>query len=150
MGNRGGMISQPFVFILILLLVVFTLVFGFRIVNNLRNTQEKLKYAVFKSDFAIVVNSVYDSDKGTMIVFSKDSKNHKPLVVPKGIKSVCFEDDNVYFEYYPGSKNRFADFSVENLKGRDCINLVSGRFSFTLENVVFDKEVFVLISKNGT
>ena len=142
-SKKSNVFGQPFIFIFVLIVMVFVIVFGFRVVNNLKDTQEKVKYVEFKSELTNAVNVVYNGNEGTTLVFSRSSRSHKPLIVPRVIKEVCVNGDIVGFK----PEEEFPDFRVEHLKGDgECIKVVSGVLSFTLENVA-DREVFVLISE---
>lgn len=147
--KKGEVMAQPFMFILVLIIIVFTLVFGFKMVKNLMGTQEKVKYADFRSDFSDAVNEVYNANAGTTIIYARESNNYKPMLLPKEVDKVCIDGNKVSFGMKEGSGKSYSKFEVDNLKGNNiCIKAVSGYVSFTLKNVVQGKEVFALITEN--
>jgi hypothetical protein len=150
-SKKGDLLGQPFVFILVLMVIALTFIFGFKMINNLRETQEKVKYVDFKTGLGNTVNDVYNANDGTRIVFSRTS-SHSPLYLPRDVKEVCVEGEEVSFKLFPNSKNSFPNFDIKHLTGagtgKYCIETVSGYLSFTLENVAKREEVFVVISKN--
>ena len=103
-------------------------------------TQEKIKYTDFKIELEQAVDTVYNSNQGSTIVFSSGSR-YRPLMIPKGIKSVCFGDETVSFE-----PEKFPSFNVKKLKGDGCIKVASSGLSFTLENKAVNGGVVVLVS----
>jgi len=137
---KKGVSSQIFIYIFIVIVMAMVLLFGFKQIVNIQNLNEKAVYVEFKSDFKDAVNDVYYKNKGSVIVFSEDSRN-KPLRLPNDVEQVCFTNNNV--EILP-----YDDFNVDFLMtvGNFCIQDNNG-LSFKLENVVVNQETFVEITE---
>src|SRR3989344_5344731 len=134
---RKGVIDQVFIYIFVMIVIAFIIFFGFKQITNLNKLSEKSNYAVFKSDFSKAIDNVYYMNKGSTLVFSRDSRN-KPLALPKDIKKVCL------------NSIQYANFTVEHLNGDLCMDVVNGALSFRLENSVESQEVKVKVSDVGT
>ena len=141
---KKGAIDQVFIYIFVMIVIAFIIFFGFKQITNLNKLSEKSNYAVFKSDFSKAIDNVYYMNKGSTLVFSRDSRN-KPLALPKDIKKVCFEDNKVSL-----NSIQYANFTVEHLNGDLCMDVVNGALSFRLENSVESQEVKVKVSDVGT
>ncbi len=141
---KKGIASQVFIYIFVMIVIAMILLFGFRQISNLNNLSEKSTYISFKSDFMKAVDDVYYLNKGSVLLFSEDSRN-KPLYVPKDIKKICFEGNIVKFD-----SQKYNNFAVDNLQGSECINIIDGKLRFRLENTIEDGNVIVKISGVGT
>lgn len=141
---KKGIASQVFIYIFAVIVMAMILYFGFTQIANLKNLGDKSVYITFKSELAGAVNDIYYKNKGSISVFSEDSRN-KPLELPKGINKVCFEGSKVIL-----NSEDYDDFIVENLKGDICMDALNGRLRFRLENVFIDQETYVVISTVGT
>lgn len=136
--KKRGIIGQPFIYIFMVIVIAFIFLFGFRMITKLGDLNEKTIYLTFKSDFEESVDGLYYKNAGSVLVFSKDSRN-KPLMLPKDVEEVCFENSKV--KLLP-----WDSFEVDNLIGSSCIEVVNNQLSFKLENVVREGETFVQIS----
>lgn len=140
---RRGAIDQVFIYIFVVIVIGFIMFFGFKQIANLNKLSEKSNYAVFKSDFSKAVDDVYYMNKGSILTFSRESRN-KPLALPKEIKKVCFKNNKVLL-----NSEKYNDFTVEHFVPASedlCINVVNGLISFKLENTVENQEVKVRVS----
>jgi hypothetical protein len=135
---KKGMTSQVFIYIFIVIVMAMVLLFGFKQIVNIQNLNQKSVYLEFKSDFKDAVSNVYYKNKGSVLAFSKDSRN-KPLILPNDVEQVCFDNSNVNILPYDS-------FVVDFLTGNLCIGNKNG-LSFRLENVVINSETFVTISE---
>jgi len=135
---KKGMSSQIFIYIFIVIVMAMVLLFGFKQIVNIQNLNEKSIYLEFKSDFKDTVSSVYYKNKGSVLVFSRDSRN-KPLILPNDVEYVCFANGKV--DALP-----YDSFTVDFLIGNLCIKNNNG-LSFRLENVVINSETFAEISE---
>ena len=141
---RKGIASQVFIYIFAVIVMVMILYFGFTQIVNIKGLTDKSVYITFREDFKDAVNDVYYKNKGSVMVFSQESRN-KPLELPNGINQVCFEDSEVTF-----NPPDYDSFTVEFMKGNGCFDAVNGMLSFKLENVVEDQDNYVRVSDVGT
>jgi hypothetical protein len=137
---KKGIASQVFIYIFAVIVMAMILYFGFTQIVNLKGLTDKSVYITFREDFRDAVNEVYYKNKGSILVFSDESRN-KPLELPKGLNSVCFEESKVIL-----NPPDYDSFIVEFLKGDGCINVIKGRLSFKLENVVIEQDIYVMVS----
>ena len=137
--KKKGIIGQPFIYIFMVIVIAFIFLFGFRMISNLGDLNEKTIYLTFKSDFGKSVDSLYYKNAGSVLFFDKDSRN-KPLRLPKDVEEVCFVE-NSKVKLPP-----WDSFDVDNLTGSGCIEVVDNQLSFKLENVVINGETFVQLS----
>ena len=138
--KKAQLTAQPFYYIFIMIVIAMILVFGFRIINNLRETQEQTKFVQFKTDLQASVNSVYLKNPGTKISYSS--------LLPKDVKQVCFKDFTTYTEVSAKSEF-FLTFQVDNLIPKFdnyCLQAKAGKLDFTLENKILNRETIVEIS----
>ena len=141
--KKAQLMSQPFYYIFIVIVIALIFLFGFNIINNLIKLNENAKYVTFKTDFEQAVNDMYYKNPGSIINYTKNS-NHKPLVLPKDVKEVCFIKNGL--TRVKASSLYFREFSVNNLVPEiDCIKSQSNSLSFTLENKLINNEIKVVI-----
>ena len=136
--KKRGVIGQPFIYIFAVIVIALVFMFGFKMITKLGDLNQQTVFLTFKSDLRKNVDEVYYKNVGTVLVFSKDSRN-KPLLLPKEVEEVCFEDSNV--TPYP-----LDYFTVDYLLGNECIEAQNNELSFRLENVVIGGETYVEIS----
>lgn len=137
---KKGVASQVFIYIFIVIVIALVLFFGFKQIVGLKKLEDKSTYIIFKTDFSEAVNEMSYKNADSVMIFSPTSRN-KPLVLPAGIKQVCFENNKVSLV-----PEKYSEFEVENLKENNCIQVKQGILSFKLENVVDDQEMKVEVS----
>ena len=138
--KKAQLMSQPFYYIFIIIVIALILYFGFNLIGKLRETQERATWAEFKIDFEKDLENVLLKNPGTKITST--------ILVPKDATKVCFQEftdnDKVY------SDSLFStSFNVNNLihdENPYCINVKSQRIEFTLENTILNNEKVVIIS----
>ena len=126
---RKGIASQVFIYIFAVIVMAMILYFGFTQIVNIKGLTDKSVYITFREDFKDAVNDVYYKNKGSVMVFSQESRN-KPLELPNGINQVCFQGSKVMLNSID-----YDDFNAEFLNGSGCINAIGGRLSLKLENM---------------
>lgn len=80
--KKGQLMSEPFMWILALLVVALVLVFGFSAIKKLTNTFDKTSIANYVTEFKKLVEEVYYMDTGSMKAFK--------IRLPDKITKVCF------------------------------------------------------------
>ena len=126
---KKGISSQVFIYIFAVIVMALILFFGFKQIVGLKDLSDKSTYINFREDFREAVNGVFYKNKGSVIVFSLDSRN-KPLVLPDNINDVCFEGNKVILV-----PEKYSGFEVDYLDGNECIKVVKDGLSFKLENM---------------
>ena len=143
---KKGLMAEPFYYIFAMIVIALIFFLGFKFINNLQETQEQAKFVDFKLQFQKFVDEIYYKNEGTTIVYSKSSSN-KPLLIPRDVKEICFQENSLGSNIYAESKY-FKEFSIKNLKPKEnnlCIKVLQGTLSFTLENKVFNQETIIEI-----
>ena len=138
--------AEPFYYIFAMIVIALIFFLGFKFINNLQETQEQAKFVDFKLQFQKFVDEIYFKNEGTTIVYSKSSSN-QPLLMPKDVKEVCFQENSIGTKIYAES-NYFKEFNVKNLRPKEnnlCLKVLDGSLSFTLENKVVNQETIVEI-----
>ncbi len=139
--KKAQLMSQPFYYIFVVIVIALIFVFGFNIINNLIKAQEQSKFIQFKTDFNNIVDNVYSKSPGTKISSS--------LLLPKDAKKVCF---NQFPDYTRVSSDSIYSISftnnnlVHNKDNPYCINVKAQEVTFTLENKVISDKSIVEIS----
>lgn len=141
--QKRGISEQPFVYILIIIVIGFVFIFGIKQINNVRELNDKATYLEFKSDFTKAVEEVYNKNKGTIVTYSIKSSN-KPLLLPKDIKRISFEMLNGKVKVVP-SDISYESFSVEHLRANSAYLENKKGISFVLENSIESGETVVLL-----
>ena len=136
--KKAQLMSQPFYYIFIVIVIALVLIFGFNLINKLQNTQEKAKFIQFKTDFNQDINNVYLQNPGSRSSFS--------LLLPEDVKQVCFKTNNLITKISSSESNYFQSFNVDNLVSNNhCIKIINNRLSFTLENKIVNQKTIVEI-----
>lgn len=139
--KKAQLMSQPFYYIFIIIVIALILIFGFNMINNLIKTQEKAKFIEFKTDFKSSVESVYVKNPGTKISFS--------LLLPKDAGKVCFEKSQNTVKISSDSKY-FASFNEDKLTHNKpnpyCIKAIGQKLNFILENKILNSKTYIEIS----
>ena len=146
MKKRGELQQQVFYYILVAVLIALILFFGYQQITRLTNLNEQAKFVTFKNDFQNAVNNLYYKNPGSVITYSLTSQN-KPLILPRGVKEVCFKKLNNEVKVKSDSEY-FIEFNVENLIPKEdnyCIKAINSQLSFTLENKLVDGKTVIEI-----
>ncbi len=101
--KRGQLLSQPFIFIFILVVIAITIVFGADVIRKVLVIGEDVELIRFKESLKQETNLFYNLDPGSI-------KNLE-LPVPMGITYVCFVD-------------RDKELSLENVPDGDTTTLI--------------------------
>jgi hypothetical protein len=152
--KKRGMLSEPFYYIFVIIVIALIFVFGYQQLSKLQNLNEKAKFITFKTDLKNAVNNIYYKNPGSIAIYSSTSEN-KPLTMPKDTKKICFKKLN-NVALVNSDSQYFTSFEINNLipeegtnlkidSGEYCANIKNSRFSFTLENKVVNKEIKVYI-----
>ena len=152
MKKRG--ISQVFYYIFMIIVISLIFLFGYQQIIRLQNLNEQAKFIQFKTDFQNAVNDVYYKNPGSTVTYSLTSAN-KPLILPKDVKKICFKNLNNKAEIKAESIF-FKTFITDNLipeqggnlkleNNEYCANTINSKFSFTLENRIFNRETLIYI-----
>lgn len=145
--KKRGILSLPFVYIFMIIVIAFILLFGFNIIGKLNKFKEKTIYLTFEEDLRKEAENMYNMNKGSLATYSFNSKN-KPLQVPKEIKEVCVDNNKIIL-----NNINYEDFEIENLRSYDngfnelCVDTKNRFFQFRLKNDVIDNNVYVLLMK---
>lgn len=139
--KKRGMVGQVFIYIFVVIVIAFIFLFGFNMIKKLNNLNEQTVYLTFKNDFKKNVDDLYYKNVGSVMVFSSSSRN-KPLMLPKGIDEVCFEEGKVKVD------SEYADFNVEKLTvvSDFCVEILNNQLPFILENVFINGETYIQVS----
>lgn len=86
------MFSQPFMIIFFAVLAAFIIFFGFKMINNTVNTNQKVEFEKFILDLNKEVSSVYSLDYGS-------SSKLDNFAIPSNIKIICFVDRDKSLDY---------------------------------------------------
>lgn len=140
--KKAQLMSQPFYYIFIIIVIALIFLFGFNVITKLQYTQEKSKSILFKTDFQQAVNNVYSQNPGTKLFFS--------LQLPKDSKEICFQRFLTYSKVSSDSRY-FQSFDVNNLVHNNqentfCIKTKNEKLSFNLENKIMNDKTVVEIS----
>ena len=139
--KKAQLMSQPFYYIFVIIVIAMILIFGFNLINNLIKTQEKAKFIQFKTDFKGSVENVYVQNPGTKISFS--------LLVPKDLNKVCFEKIQNTVEVSSDSEY-FISFNEDRLTHNKqnpyCIKASGKKIGFSLENKILNSKTYIEIS----
>ena len=141
--KKAFLMAQPFYYIFAIILIALILFFGYNVINNLINLNEQGKFVTFKSDLTKTVNDIYYKNPGSIIQYSKTS-THKPLLLPRDVKEVCFTSDGKV----TAKSKYFQEFTVENLVPIvNCITTINNELSFILENKIINNKIKVEINE---
>lgn len=147
MKKRGQLLEQPFIYIFIIIVIAFIVIFGVTQIAKINKASQEATYLKFQTDLKDAVKRTYDKNEGTLLTFSKQSAN-KPLLVPKEVKQVCFQNFITKTEIQLPNSN-YQDFSINNLKPSAqnlCIQVINNQLSFKLENKIIEGYATVVIS----
>ncbi len=136
--KKAQLMSQPFYYIFIIIVIALVLVFGYRMINNLLNLQEQSKFVQFREDFKKEVNDVYTKNPGTRI--------SQELLIPKDLKEVCFKQFQTYTKVSASPYNSFNVDSLIPLNDNYCLKVNNNKLSFTLENKILNQKTIVEVS----
>jgi len=152
--KKSQIMAQPFIYILGIIIIAFIFFFGYQQVNNLLKIGEKTKFINFQTDLEKAVNSLYYKNPGSMITYSKNSRN-KPLELPKDATKVCFK--KFTNKAAVSMDSEFSkSFEIENLvpesgsnlkseSGKYCEKIKNSQFVFTLENKLENDKTIIVI-----
>ena len=138
MGDTGGknrkkgvLFSQPFIYILGLVVVGLLLLFGFRVINNLTVVSKDVEFVKFVNDFEDEIELYYDLDIGSSKILDipigpelmyicfvdRDSKPDYLDVLDKDVENLMriAIGKNVFFISYPTTKEREAVY-IKHIK----------------------------------
>jgi len=166
LGKRGELLSQPFIYIFMIVVIGFIVVFGFTGLQKLMGFGCTIETTKLTHDFDLHVKQMYS--------FSAGSNQKYSLITPSDLVGICFVDNTQspnllvipyqsvkeYIEAMSeaGALNQNVFFSgkdvdctpspyrIENLivkGGTLCFHVANGKFDYVLEN----KGDFVEISK---
>jgi hypothetical protein len=105
MMRKGQIFGEMFKYIFIAIVAVLVLVFGIRIVSELRDTGEDLTEKVFFEDIEKKFNTVYSDSYGSVVSLEN-------VQVPKTMKEICFVDYNNPFNL-EGIENKNMELAIE-------------------------------------
>ena len=139
--NKAQLMSQPFYYIFVIIVVALVLLFGFNMIKNLLETQEKSTFIQFKFDLESAINNVYNANPGTKLTYS--------FLLPKDASEVCFEKvsdgtrtraDSVYSQSFLNEK------LTHNKANPYCIKVVNKNINVVLENKIINSKSLVELS----
>ena len=90
--KKGELMSQPFMYIFIIVVLAFVLFFGVKMIINLINFSDKAQVANFVNDFKGRISDVYSDNYGSTV--SLDN-----IKVPKNIFEVCVLNSNFPIDF---------------------------------------------------
>ena len=147
--HKKAQLDQPFLYIFAILVIAFILLFGLRYIGKLQEFNEKALYLNFKSSLQDAVSQTYKKNPGSILTYAAASKN-KPLLLPSSIESICVQANGESAIITPQPKSKeYEAFKINNLSPKTdnlCIKS-PGKFSFTLENTIREKQTIILIDK---
>jgi len=166
MNKKGELLSQPFIYIFMIIVIGLVVILGFTNLKNLIGFGCTVESEKLMHDFKNNVKQMYG--------FSSGSKQKYSFTTPSGINGICFVDstmspdlakitykdiqDYVAIKSSAGDLNENIFFSgsdeeclpepnkIDKLKVQGntlCFNVAKGKFDYVLEN----KGTFVEISK---
>jgi hypothetical protein len=92
MNKRAELISQPLMYIFIIIVIALILALGIKFVFDLQKTAEQTAHAKFKQDLDSAINQVYTKDTGSSLSYTPNSKSYKGIAVAPKVEIVCFTD----------------------------------------------------------
>ena len=98
MMKKGNLMSEPFTYIFIVMIIALIAFFGFKYVKDLTSFGCEVEAKKFVLDFKDKIDN--------MMSFSSGSKTKELMYVPKGVVGICFIDPSVNTQI---DKIKFAD-----------------------------------------
>ena len=143
MKKRGQLLSQPFFYISAIIVIGLILIFGFKVIGDLRRTGCNVENAKFLNELEKNIDDMYTNFPGSSedcsIVNSYgSSKNTCEIQAPSGIAGMCFVDfgNTVNTESIPFT-NLKEDLQIIQKGGGDDYNIY---FAPKQENCKIDRK----------
>ncbi|MEK6932350.1 MAG: hypothetical protein AABW56_00985 [Nanoarchaeota archaeon] len=139
--NKAQITAQPLYYIFIIIVVALVLLFGFNMIRNLLETQEKSTFIQFKTDIESAIDNVYNANPGTKLTYL--------FLVPKDTSEVCFEKvsegtrvraDSIYSQSFLNEK------LTHNKANPYCVRVVNKKINVIMENKIIDSKSIVELS----
>tara|TARA_Y100000310_G_scaffold345173_1_gene462361 strand:+ start:4858 stop:5427 length:570 start_codon:yes stop_codon:yes gene_type:complete len=168
--KKGQMLSMPFVYILVIVVIGFVLIFGTKAVKDIWCVKDETQIRKFFLDLSNEVEIMYNLDVGS-------GKKFRSLSLPESVDYVCLYDpgkgmtlsqedldvldedlfnhldislkENVFIVPLKQCGSLKTNFYVVNLRTQVeqhnplCVEKTSGWMEFVLESYLEDEQIFV-------
>ena len=96
--KKAQLLGQPFVYIFIIVVIILTIIIGFKLLNKVKDVGENVEYETFFANLDKEFDSLKNLAKGSSISLND-------LVVPKTVLEVCFVGEGGFNSVYVENKD---------------------------------------------
>lgn len=91
MNRKAELISQPLMYIFIIIVIALILSLGVKLIFDLQETAEQAAQVKFMQDLDLAVNQIYTKDTGSSTEY-KSSSSYKGISTAPKAEIICFID----------------------------------------------------------
>jgi hypothetical protein len=118
--KKGQLLSQPFIYIFYLVVIILILYFGIRVIGNIKNTESEVEYSTFINEINSKINTIRNDAHGSRISL-------KDIRVPDEITEICFTMDE-YASPGDGNLKKLIESYYSNDEAKDNV-FFNGRYT---------------------